>query len=79
MDLATTLKPNDTQIVATGPKIIVVHFGNEWIDLDVIVVHAPHSWETKHQEGAEEVTCAFWEQLQFTLTKHAKPHAFALL
>ena len=62
-DLATTQKPNDAQIVATGPKFMIVHLGNEWIDLDVIVAHAPHSWDTKHQEGAEEVTFAFWEKL----------------
>ena len=71
-DLATTLKPTDAQIVATGPKFMIVHLGNEWIDLDAIVAHAPESWEIKHAEGAEEVTYAFWEQLQFALTKRAK-------
>ena len=73
MDLATTLKPTDAQIVTTGPKFMIVHLGNEWIDLDVIVAHAPHSWETKHEEGAEEVTYVLWEQLQFILIKRAKP------
>ena len=42
-DFATTLKPNDAQIVATEAKFMIVHLGNEWIDLDVIVAHAPHS------------------------------------
>ena len=75
--VATTLhvKPNDAQIVGTGLKFMIVHLGNAWIDLDVIVAHAPHSWDTKHQEGVEEVTYAFWEQLQLALTKRAKPHA----
>ena len=54
---------------------MIVDLGNGWIDLDVIVAHAPHSWDTKHKEGAEEVTFAFWEQLQLSLTKRAKPHA----
>ena len=58
-DRATTLKLNDAQIVATGPKFMIVHLGNEWIDLDIIVAHTPHSWDTKHKEGAEEVTYAF--------------------
>ena len=74
-DLATTLKSIDGQIVATGRKFMIVHLGNEWIDLDVIVAHAPHSWDTKHDEGAEEVTYAFWEQLQPALTKRAQSHA----
>ena len=43
MDPATTLKPTDAQIVATGRKFMIIDFGNEWIDLDVIVAHAPHS------------------------------------
>ena len=30
---------------------------------------------TKHHEGAEEQTYAFWEQLGVALTKRAKPHA----
>ena len=54
---------------------MIVHLGNGWIDLDVIVAHAPHSWDTKHDEGAEEVTYGFLEQLQLALTKRAKPHA----
>ena len=54
---------------------MIVHLGNGWIDLDVIVAHAPHSCDTKHDEGAEEVTYAFWEKLQLALTKRAKPHA----
>ena len=54
---------------------MIVHLGNEWIDIDLIVAHAPHSWETKRQEGAEELTYAFWEQLQHALTKRARPHA----
>ena len=54
---------------------MIVHLGNKWIDIDVIVVHAPHAWETKHQEGAEEQTLAFCEQLGGALTKRAKPHS----
>ena len=42
-DPATVLAPKDAQIVATGPKFMIVHIGNQWIDMDVIVVHAPHS------------------------------------
>ena len=44
-DFATILKPNDAHILATGPKFMIVHLGNEWVDLDVVVAHAPHSWE----------------------------------
>ena len=54
---------------------MIVHLGNKWINIDVVVAHAPHSWDTKHQEGAEEVTYAFWEKLTEALTKRAKPHA----
>ena len=43
--------------------------------MDVIVVHAPHSWDTKHQEGAEAITYAFWKALQEAIKKSAKPHA----
>ena len=68
------MKPKDAQKVATGPKFMIVHLGNKWIDIDVIVVHAPHSWETKHQEGAEEQTSVFWEQFGAALTRRAKPH-----
>ena len=68
------MKPRDAQIVATGPKFVIVHVGNEWIGVVLIVVHAPHSLETK-QEVAEELTYAFWEQLQHALTKRARPHA----
>ena len=74
-DLTTTLQPKDAQIVATGPKFMIVHLGNNWINIDVLVAHAPHSWDTKHQEGAEEVTYAFWEEIQEALTKRAKPHS----
>ena len=75
VDFATVLAPKDAQIVATGPKSMIVHIGNNWIDVDVIVVHAPFSWVTKHQEDAEAVTYAFWEALQEALKKRAKPHA----
>ena len=74
-DFATIMKPRGAQIVATGPKFMIVHLGNAWIDIDIIVAHALLSLETKHQGGAEEVTCAFWEQLQHALTKRARPHA----
>ena len=47
-DPATTMKPKDAQIVATGPKFMIVHLGNNWIDIDVIVAHALHSWDNKH-------------------------------
>ena len=66
-DLAITMQPKDAQIVATGPTHMIVHLGNKWISIDIIVAHAPHSWDTKHQEGAEEQT-AFWEQLGVALT-----------
>ena len=59
-DPATTLTSTDVQIVATGPKFMIVHLGNEWIDLDVIVAHAPHSWDTKPDGRAEDVTYALW-------------------
>ena len=52
-DPATTMQPKDAQIVATGPKFMIVHLGNKWVSIDIIVAHAPHSWDTKHQEGAE--------------------------
>ena len=74
-DSAITMKQIDAQFVATGPKFMIVHLGNKWIDIDVIVAHAPHSWETKHQEGAEEQTYVFWEQFRAALTKRAKPQA----
>ena len=45
-DPATTMKPKDAQIVATGPKFMIVHLGNNWIDIHVIMAHALHSWET---------------------------------
>ena len=45
-DPATVLKVNFAQIIATGPKFMKIHLGNEWIDLDVIVAHARHSWDT---------------------------------
>ena len=35
-DPATTTKPRDAQIVATRPKFMIVHLGNEWIDIDII-------------------------------------------
>ena len=58
-DPATIFKPTDAQVVATGPKFMTVHLGNEWIDLDVIVAHAPHSWDIKHEEGATESRMPF--------------------
>ena len=54
---------------------MIVHIANKWINIDIIVAHAPHSSETKHQEGPEEQTYPFWEQLRAALTKRAKPHA----
>ena len=63
-DPATVLAPKDAQIVATGPKFMIVHIGVHWIDMDVIVAHARHFRDTKHQEGAEVVTYAFWEAFQ---------------
>ena len=40
------------KIVTTGPKYMTVHIGNACIEMDIVVAHAPHSWGTKHQEGA---------------------------
>ena len=74
-DFATAMQPKDAQIVATGPTFMIVHLGNKWISIDIIVAHAPHSRDTKHQEGAEEQTYAFWEQLGVALTRRTKPHA----
>ena len=69
------MQPKDAQIVATGPTFMIVHLGNKWINIDIIVAHAPHSWDTKHQEGAEEQTYVFGEQLGVAFTKRANPHA----
>ena len=74
-DLATTMQPKDAQIVATGPTFMIVHLGNKWISIDIIVDHAPHSWDTKHKKGAEAQTYVFWEQFGMAFTKIAKPHA----
>ena len=41
-DSTTTLQPKDAQIVATGPKFMIVHLGNKWMNIDVVVAHAPH-------------------------------------
>ena len=32
----------------TGPKYMIVHIDNAWIEMDIVVAHAPHSWDTKH-------------------------------
>ena len=74
-DPKTVLSPGDVQIVAAGPKYMIVHIGNTWIEMDIVVAHAPPSWDTKHQEGAEEITFAFWESLTEGFKKSAKPHA----
>ena len=73
-DFKSVLSAGDAQIVATGPKFMTVHFGNTWINMDIVVA-APHSWDTKHQEGAEDLTYAFWEYLKEALKKRAQPHA----
>ena len=44
---------------------MIVHLGNKWINIDVVVAHAPHSWDTKHQEGAEEATYVFGTTLKY--------------
>ena len=54
---------------------MIVHICKNWIDMDVIVVHAPNSWHTKRQEGVEATTYALWEALQEAFKKRAKPHA----
>ena len=38
---------------------MIIQLGNKWIDIDVIVAHALHSLENKHQEGAEEQPYVF--------------------
>ena len=58
-DPKSVLVAGDAQIVATGLKFMSVYIGNTWINMDIVVAHAPHLWDTRHQEGAEEVTCAF--------------------
>ena len=72
-DPATTMQPKDAQIVATGPEFMIVHLGNKWINIDIIVAHAPHSWDSKHQEGAEEQTYAFGNSLEWPLQKGPTP------
>ena len=74
-DPPTVLAAGDAQIVATGPKFMIVHIGNAWIDMDIVVVHAPYAWDTKHEEGAEEITYACCESLKEKLKKRAKLHA----
>ena len=59
-DPKSVLSAGDAQIVATCPKLIIVHIGNTWINMDIVVAHAPHSWDTRHQEDADEVTYALW-------------------
>ena len=71
-DFKAVLAAGDAQIVATGPKLMIVHIGNAWVDMDIVVANAPHSWDTKHQEGAEEITDGFWEYLKEVLTKTCK-------
>ena len=60
----TVLAAGDAQIVTTGTKFLIVHIGNAWIEMDVVVAHAQHFWDTKHQEGAEEIIDAFWDSLK---------------
>ena len=48
-DFKTGYFHGDVHMVATGPKFMIVHVGHAWIEMDVLVSHAHHFFDTKHE------------------------------
>ena len=40
-DPKIVLAPRDAQKVTTGPKHMIVHIGDAWIEMDIVVAHVP--------------------------------------
>ena len=74
-DPKTVLSRGDSQVVVTGPKFMIVHMGNAWIEMDIVAAYAPHSWGTKHAEGAERVLFYIWKYLPEGRKTRANLHA----
>ena len=50
-DERTKTSEDDIQIFAMGPKYMCVNIKNSRLHLDVVVAHAPHSWDTEHEKA----------------------------
>ena len=72
------------QSQARAPHYIFVNLCAPWIQFDIVVAHAPHSWDPRKHKGtqhdgievedaeAQAVKC--WEHLSATLAKRPLPH-----
>ena len=83
-DPLTVLTAEHATITGTGPHYIVVNICAPWIKIDLVVAHAPHSWDPKKHKGtqpngievedAETQSVKFWEHLTGTFAKRPLPH-----
>ena len=67
-DPGTKVSHQDVQIFATGPRYVCVSIRNNWLALDVVVAHAPHTWGTKEQ-NAPDAHKKIWSHLRRSLAK----------
>ena len=83
-DPLTVLTAEHATITGTGPHYIVVNICAPWIKIDVVVAHAPRSWNPKKHnktqpngievEEAETQSAKFSEHLTGTFAKRPLPH-----
>ena len=75
------LTADHATIVGTRPHYFIVNICALWLKIDVVVAHAPHSWDPKKHkkikedgtevEDAETQSVKFWEHLTDTLAKRS--------
>ena len=53
-DYLTVLSADHATIVGTGPHYMIVNICAPWLEIDIVVAHAPHSWDPKRFKNTAE-------------------------
>ena len=82
-DSLIVFRPEHGTIAGTGPHYILVNLCAPWIQLDIVVAHAPHSWDPRQHRGtqqdgievedAETQAVKCWGHFSATLAKRPLP------
>ena len=71
-DPSTRLDRSHLQVVGVGPTFFCVSIRSHFLRIDVVVGHAPHSWE-EEDEVAEDKAKPFWKALDKVLSRRPPP------
>ena len=67
-DSQTVLQPKDVVITHQGEQFFVANVNTSWIQFDVVVSHAPHTWAKVDDIDVEKAIQEYWVAIETVLS-----------